>query len=166
LLLAEADVETNNLAAAQTIVNQIRTRAAVTAQGCGNGTDTIVTKKYPTCLNDNRMVVPINDASIKWATYKVGLYPAFPDQATARNAVRIERRLELAMEGQRFFDLRRWGTALQVINDYHLVEKTRRSYLAAATPFIARYNLFPIPTLQIELSKVGATSTLQQNPGW
>jgi hypothetical protein len=110
--------------------------------------------------------VPINDASIKWATYKVGLYPTFPDQATGRTAVRTERRLELGMEGERFFDLRRWGTAQQVITDYLLVEKTRRSYLAAATPFTARYNLYPIPSLQIELSKVGATSTLTQNPGW
>ena len=37
------------------------------------------------------------------------------------------------VEGERFFDLRRWGTAQQVITDYLLVEKTRRSYLAAAT---------------------------------
>src|SRR2546430_4003381 len=40
-------------------------------------------------------------------SYSVGLYPAFASQAAARDAVRNERRLELAMEGQRFFDLRR-----------------------------------------------------------
>ncbi|HTD71166.1 MAG TPA: RagB/SusD family nutrient uptake outer membrane protein [Gemmatimonadales bacterium] len=169
LMLAEANVELNNLAAATTLVNQIRTRAGVTAQGCGDGAnaaDTILTKKYPTCVGDSRLAVPINDASIKWATYKVGLYPTFADQATGRTAVRTERRLELGMEGERFFDLRRWGTAVQVITDYLLVEKTRRSYLAAATPFTARYNLYPIPSLQIELSKVGSTSSLTQNPGW
>src|SRR5206468_5879779 len=39
LLLAEADVETNNLEAARTIVNQIRARAGQKAQGCGTPTD-------------------------------------------------------------------------------------------------------------------------------
>ena len=169
LMLAEANVELNNLAAATTLVNQIRTRAGVTAQGCGDGAnaaDTILTKKYPTCAGDSRLAVPINDASIKWATYKVGLYPPFPDQATARNAVRIERKIELAMEGQRFFDLRRWGIADTTITSFLAKESTRRSFLTAATPFAARYRLYPIPSLQIELSKVGGTSTLQQNPGW
>jgi len=169
LMLAEADVELGDLATATTLVNQIRTRAAQTAQGCGDGAnaaDTILRKKYPVCIGDSRLAVAINDTSIKWATYKVGLYPTFPDQATGRTAVRTERRLELGMEGERFFDLRRWGTAQQVITDYLLVEKTRRSYLAAATPFTARYNLYPIPSLQIELSKVGSTSSLTQNPGW
>ena len=166
LLLAEANVELNNLAEAQAIVNQIRTRAGQTAQGCGS-TDSLLVATYPGCAGDGRLAVPINDPSIKWATYKVGLYTApWPDQTFARNAVRIERRLELAMEGQRFFDLRRWGTAAQVITDYITVEKTRRSYLLAAAPFTARYNLYPIPSLQIELSKVGAESRLQQNTGW
>jgi starch-binding outer membrane protein, SusD/RagB family len=170
LLLAEANVELGNLGPATTLVNQIRTRAGATAQGCGGGftahAESLLVAKYPTCAGDNRMAVPINDASIKWATYRVGLYPTFPDQATARAAVRIERRLELGMEGERFFDLRRWGIALQTITDYVTIEKTRRTYLNAATPFTAKYNLFPIPSLQIELSKVGSTSTLQQNPGW
>ena len=112
------------------------------------------------------MVVPINDLVIKWATYKVGQYPTFPDQTYGRNAVRVERKIELAMEGQRFFDLRRWGAADTTLNNYVAVEKTRRSYLTPATPFAAKYRLYPIPSLQIELSKVGGTSTLQQNTGW
>src|SRR5712691_5260970 len=83
LLLAEANVELGNLGPAQTIVNLIRTRAAQTAQGCGSA-DSLLKAKYPTCIGNTQMAVPINDATIKWATYKVGLYPAFPDQATAR----------------------------------------------------------------------------------
>src|SRR2546421_90371 len=71
-----------------------------------------------------------------------------------------------AMEGQRFFDLRRWGAADTTLNNFVAVEKNRRSFLGAATPFAAKYRLYPIPSLQIELSKVGGTSTLQQNPGW
>ena len=43
-------------------------------------------------------------------TYNVAEYTAaWTDQATARKAVRFERRLELAMEGQRFFDLKAMG---------------------------------------------------------
>src|SRR2546425_1248595 len=165
LLLAEANVEQGNLAAALALVNQVRTRAGVTAQGCGS-VDTILLKKYPTCAGHTEIAVPITDPTIKWATYKVGLYTSFPTQDFARRAVQIERKIELAMEGQRFFDLRRWGIADTTINNFLAVERTRRSFLTAATPFAARYHLYPIPSLQIELSKVGGTSTLQQNPGW
>ena len=175
LLIAEADVETGNLADALAIVNQIRTRAGARAQGCGIPTDTkrdsVERARYPQCAGDARIAVPINDPSITWATYRVGLYPAFADQAAARTAVRYERRLELAMEGQRFFDLRRWAIADATLNSYIQgiaggSEKTRRLQLASAETFIAKHYLFPIPDLQLQLSKVGNTSRLTQNTGW
>ncbi|MGQ0649361.1 MAG: RagB/SusD family nutrient uptake outer membrane protein [Gemmatimonadaceae bacterium] len=152
LLLAEAEVEAGTLENARTIVNEIRTRAGVRVQGPGT-----------TATN---LAVPINDPSITWATYRVGLYPSFPDQTYARNAVRNERRLELAMEGQRFFDLRRWGIAEQVLNAYIGVERTRRLYLTAAEPFAARHRYYPIPAIQIELSRASGADRLKQNPGW
>lgn len=155
LLLAEAEVEAGSLENARTIVNQIRTRAAAKAQGPG-------TEK-------GNIAVPINDPSITWAKYQVGLYPAsaFASQAAARTAVRTERRLELAMEGgQRFFDLRRWGNFQQVLNDYLTVEKTRRIHLRAAAAVTDRYRFYPIPATQIDLSVVGSESKLKQNPGW
>ena len=170
LLLAEAEVEAGVLGNALAIVNEIRTRAAATAQGCGfpptAGNATQLVARYAGCSGDGRIAVPINDASIAWADYEVGTYAAFPDQAFARNAVRAERRLELAMEGQRFFDLRRWGIADQVLNGYLTVERTRRSYLTAASAFEARHQLYPIPSIQIELSEVDGTPRLTQNPGW
>ena len=159
LLTAEAEVEApgGSLANALAIVNQIRTRAGQTAQGPGTDRATIA--------------VPLNSASITWATYKVGLYAPFPDAATARTAVRYERRLELAMEGQRFFDLRRWGIADVTMNGYLTGvgggnEKARRPYLVAAEAFTARHFLYPIPQIQIELSKVGGANRLTQNTGW
>ncbi len=157
LMLAEADVETSNLAGALAIVNQIRARAGVAAQG--PGTDRAST------------AVPINDPSITWAVYRISPYPAFPDQAYARNAVQTERRLELAGEGQRFFDLRRWGITDSVINGYLTgvgggAENTRRLYLKAAEPITTRHRWYPIPNIQIELSKVGGQGMLKQNPGW
>jgi starch-binding outer membrane protein, SusD/RagB family len=179
LLLAEAEVETGDLAGATAIVNSIRARAGVKAQGCGNGSDAVtqaaLVAAYPGCANDNRIAVPINDPVIKWAVYKVGQYPTFPSQAYGREAVRTERRLELAMEGQRFFDLRRWGLAYAAaaINGYINSEgggaekvAARRLYKAGAEAFIARHMLYPIPSLQISLSTIGGTKRLAQNPGW
>lgn len=174
LLLAEALVETNDLQGARTIVNQIRTRASKTAQGCGAASDNNVVAKFPTCAGHPEMAVPINDPSITWAVYKVGLYnSAFADQASARAAVRAERRLELAMEGQRLYDLRRWGLAdaSAAINGYINgegggMEKARISYKATAEAFTQRHLLFPIPDIELKLSQVGGKSTLTQNPGW
>ncbi|MFN2570055.1 MAG: RagB/SusD family nutrient uptake outer membrane protein, partial [Gemmatimonadales bacterium] len=115
------------------------------------------------------MTVAINDPQITWATYKVGQYLVpWTDQAAARTSVRYERRLELAMEGQRFFDLRRYGidTATATINTYLTEEKTRRGYKTAQLPFAPRNMLYPIPPNEIDLSKVGTQSMLTQNPGW
>jgi hypothetical protein len=156
LMLAEAEVEAGSLETARTIVNEIRTRAGQTAQGPGTDRGSIA--------------IPINDPRITWARYRIGTYPAgspaFASQTAARNAVRAERRLELAMEGQRTFDLRRWGLVEQVMNDYFAVEKTRRPHLAAVSTIAQRHRLYPIPNIQIELSKVGGAVTLAQNPGW
>jgi hypothetical protein len=168
LMLAEAEVEAGSLANAQAIVNQIRARAAAKVQGPG-----CLPALTVSCTSDRAsMAVPINDPSITWATYSVGQYTVpWADQATARTAVRYERRLELAMEGQRFFDLRRWGIADQVLNAYVNgmaggAEKARRPQLASSETFIARHYLFPIPDLQLQLSSVGGTSMLKQNTGW
>ena len=153
LLLAEAEVEAGSLENARTIVNEIRTRAAQRAQGPGTDRASIA--------------VPIDDPRITWATYRIGTYTSpFSSQADGRAKVRAERRLELAMEGQRFFDLRRWGIADATINAYLAVEKNRRLYLAGADAFAARYRYFPIPAIQIELSKASGSNTLTQNPGW
>jgi hypothetical protein len=171
LLLAEALVETGSLDEARTIVNQIRTRAGVAAQGCGVPADANraaeLVALYPLCDGDARIAVPIDDASIGWADYEIGLYPAAGwDQAFAREAVRYERRLELAMEGERFYDLRRWGTAEQVLNAYVAIEQNRRPHITGAAVFAARHSLFPLPSVQIELSQVEGEDMLVQNPGW
>ena len=153
LLLAEAEVEVGSLETARTIVNEIRTRAAVRVQGPGTDAATIA--------------VPISDPRVAaYANYRIGTYTApWTSQTAARNAVRDERRLELAMEGQRFFDLRRWGIAETVLNAYIGVEKTRRLQLGNAAAYTARHQLFPIPNIQIQLSK-GKGGGLTQNTGW
>jgi len=159
LLLAEAEVEAGSLENARTIVNEIRTRASVKAQGPGADRATIA--------------VPINDPSIKWANYKIGLYTTpWTSQSSARDAVRAERRLELAMEGQRFFDLKRWDIAITTLNAYLKgvgggAEEKRRVQLGTAEPFATRHMLYPIPSQQILLSKsADGSGGLTQNPGW
>jgi len=176
LLLAEADVMTNNLEAARALVNQIRARAAQTAQNCGLPSDAAAAAdelaKWPACAGNSNMTIALvqnatlDSVSTPWAVYRIGQYPGpWVDQATALQAVKMERRLELAMEGQRFFDLRRWGDADTVIANYIAVEKNRIPYLAGVV-YATRNHLYPIPAIQVELSKSGSTDNLVQNPGW
>jgi len=157
LLLAEADVETGDLAGAMTYTNMVRQRAMATAQGPVDGP----------------LAVAINDPRITWAKYTISLWPAstFADPTTAMEAVRTERRLELAMEGQRFFDLKRWGTMEQTIKEYIQGvgggnEAARRAFFTTAELPAARHDNFPIPTVQIELSKVEGETRVPQNTGW
>lgn len=151
LLLAEAEIRTGSIENARSLINQIRERAARGAQGPEGG----------------QVVVPLDDPSITWATYKIGLYPASGWNATrAMDALKMERRLELAMEGHRLFDLRRWNDDERVLNAYLEVEKTRRQYLRAALPCEEKHHLYPIPSKQIELSRVDGEDRLIQNPGW
>lgn len=157
LMLAEAEVEAGSLTNALALVNQVRARAAAKAQGPGTSTANIA--------------VPINDPSITWAIYKVEPYPAFPTQAYAREAVRTERKIELALEGHRFFDFKRWGILQSALNAYVNgvgggAEKNRRSYLLTAAPVQAKHEQFPIPITQVQLSTVGTEVRVPQNPGW
>lgn len=76
-----------------------------------------------------------------------------------RQAIRHERRVELAMEGHRWFDLCRWGIAKETID----------AYIAAESPEVkaefgafqkGKHELFPIPSKEIDLSGI------EQNPGY
>ncbi|HMQ63209.1 MAG TPA: RagB/SusD family nutrient uptake outer membrane protein [Flavilitoribacter sp.] len=151
LMLAECEVELGNLERARELVNMIRQRAAGCAQGPDGDAD------------DN-----IKDPGITYAKYDVGTYnSAWTNQTAAREAVRFERKLELALEGHRFFDLRRWGIAKDYINNEYLaVEKTKRTYLEDSGGFEDRHWLYPLPTVQIQLSKVDGVPQLKQNPGY
>ena len=177
LLDAEAEVELGNLNAAQAIVNQIRARAGKVAQGCGP--DSTASNRYATYCGTagtamanpmlNNPATGLDSLTTGWAFYKVGQYVtpwAGLGQAYARNAVRAERRLELGMEGQRFFDLRRWGVADTAVTNYAATEAARIGYYAGVTFVAGKHDYYPIPSVQVELSKVNGTCMLQQNPGW
>jgi len=181
LMNAEAHIHasTGVLDSARVLVNIIRARAGKTAQGCGAPADSLVKAVWPTCATNagiQRMALPmvavtptLDTLATPWAVYKIGLYTTpFTTIAQAEQAVEYERRLELAMEGQRFFDLRRWGGIDTVVNNYISVERSRIPYLSqAANIFVLpKYALYPIPQDQIDLSRVGGQDRLKQNTGW
>jgi len=106
--------------------------------------------------------VVLDGTSTPAANYKLGLYNTpWADQALARKAVHFERKLELAMEGHRFFDLVRWGEAAESLNKYLQYESTLRVYLQGAEFSPNQDEYFPIPQRQIDLSN----GKLHQNPG-
>ena len=181
LLDAEAEVELGNLDAARAIVNQIRARAGVVAQGCGADAtvhaafavycDSTGPKKTSMVDTMRAGVAGLDSLVSGWAFYKIGLYNT-PwtglGAAYARNAVRTERRLELAMEGQRFFDLQRWAVSDTAVNNYASSEAGRIPYLTAVPGqfTLPKYQFYPIPSVQVELSKVNGVCQIQQNTGW
>jgi hypothetical protein len=139
LMAAEAEIELGNLAKGQEYINLVRARAANPVSWVPGAPANYQTKPY---------AVP------------------FTDQTMARKAVRFERRLELAMEGHRFFDLVRYGIAAETLNAYLAVEKDRRSYQRSSAGFTKGKNeYYPIPNRVIEIAKK-AGNTLEQNPGY
>ena len=120
---AEALIELGREDEALPIINRIRTRAL-------NSTDRLGS----------------------YSVYNIGTYDAFADQDEARQALRWERRLELGLEGHRFFDLVRWGVAKETIDAYLEVEETRKEYLQDAAFTAGKHEYMPIPQQQINLS--------------
>ena len=89
---------------------------------------------------------------------RVGLTP-YDGSGDVMAAIRHERRVELGMEGHRWFDLCRWGIAAQVLEAYKAGESEEaRSHMGTFTA--GKHELMPIPQKEIELG------ALQQNPNY
>ena len=141
LYKAEALIELGggNLAEARELINRVRSRA-----------------------QNSSYVKDFYNPSQTAANYKIGLYPeAGWTQDYARKALRTEMRLEKAMEGERFFDLVRWGIAKETMNNFFAAEQDNRIYYQNAS-FETGEEYFPIPVAQYNFSG----GIYVQNPGY
>lgn len=133
-MIAECQIETRDLDGALSNINLVRQRAA----------------------NPDGFVKE-SDGITPAANYDVKLYPSFPDQTYARNALRMERKLELGMEGHRWFDLNRWGITVSELTRIMTYESTMPWGLALygynPTANIGPEDVtYPVPQRQIDLS--------------
>jgi len=160
LLAAEAEIEQGILTTGIDHINAIRTRAANTAA--------FVKGKFKnTYEKDDKgadnLKKPTLDFTQDAANYQISNYPPTLTKDQARQAVRFERKLELALEGQRFYDLVRWGVDVEEVNSYLGYEGPKLpSHMAGAT-YVADDAYLPIPQRQIDLQ---GTAVLTQNKGY
>lgn len=137
---AEALIELGRMDEALPIINRIRSRAGNTA-------------------SLSRLVFADGTPT---GQYVLGEYPTLGTQEQARQILRWERRIELAFESKRFFDLVRWGIAEQVMNEYFAVERNRASHLVDAKFTAGRDEYLAIPQQQITVSR----GLYEQNSGY
>lgn len=144
LMRAEALIELDRLPEARAIINDIRQRAA-------NSISKHIAYAADQC--------------------EIALYPDsyFADKATARKCLQWERRLELAMENGRYFDLRRWGIASSTLNNYFKTEQNVEydgqgyaQYYSDAYYTAGKNEFYPIPYNQLYY----VPGLYVQNPGY
>ena len=141
LWAAEIEIEVGSVDMARQYINQIRERAR----------------------DGVRVTMPDGSPA---ANYVIAEYPAgaapFDGQANARLALQLERKIELGMEGHRFFDLVRWGIAKPYLDNFLNYESQKRSAAYQGSSFDAHNVLYPVPLRQIDLMR----GQLSQNPGY
>ena len=84
--------------------------------------------------------------------------PAGLSQDSMRARIWHERRVELSLEGLRYFDLRRWGIAMQKLNGFVQNPVTP----TVTTMYQSNYEYWPIPQTEIDLN----APVLIQNDGY
>lgn len=93
----------------------------------------------------------------------VSNYEGSYDKEDALKIVKMERRLEMGMESERFFDLVRWGEAESVINKYYAEEAKDCSIFASARFTKNKNEYLPIPYSQVAASNGNYTQNIG---GW
>lgn len=130
LMRAEALIQLNDgrIDEAVDLINEIRERAA----------------KSTSAISDYE--------SSYGVSIKVGTYNGSYSQEEALKMLKFERRVELAMESDRFFDLVRWGEAYEVLTDYYAKEVNDCSIYSSAAFTKNKNEYLPIPYAQISAS--------------
>lgn len=125
---AEAYAQLNETGEAIKLVNKIRLRAKQSTGMIAN---------YP------------SDYGVK---FNISTYNGSYSQEDALKIVKMERRLEMGMESERFFDLVRWGEAAQTLNNYYATEKTKCTVYGEAEFTANKGEYLPIPFAQVAAS--------------
>jgi hypothetical protein len=137
LLYAEACVETSDIGAAKAALEQVRARARAECDASGTQLP-----PFPNYINR-----------------KTGTnYADTPGDL--REAIRHERRVELALESHRWFDLCRWGIAKETMDAYRARE-TAAAQAEMATFVAGKHETFPLPQAELDLNPA-----MEQNPAW
>lgn len=143
LMYAEACVECGDAATAKTLLERVRSRA--------RGGNPDILPAFP-------------DYSIRIFDAASGTYETRQLQDNLddlRHAIRHERRVELAMEGHRWFDLNRWGIAAEKMNAFINTEQVQSIYGGIVQTFRKGvHEIFPIPAEERRLTGI------DQNPGY
>ncbi len=130
LMRAEALAQLGQTTEALALVNQVRERAA------GMATASVVSN-YP-----NKYGVH----------YAVGKYNGSFSKVETMKIIKMERRLELALESERFFDLVRWGDAANVLNKYYTSESQKMNFLNGSQFTANKNEYLPVPYEQMAAS--------------
>ncbi len=130
LMRAEALAQLGQTTEAIALVNQIRDRAAKLANSSA-------VSGYPNKYNVHYAVGKYNGSFSKEETMKI---------------IKMERRLELAMESERFLDLVRWGDAATVLNRFYTTESEKMNFLDGAQFTANKNEYLPIPWEQMAAS--------------
>ena len=85
-------------------------------------------------------------------SFKVNTYSGSYSKEDALKIVKMERRLELGMESERFFDLVRWGDAATVLNKYYAEEIDNCNIYSEAHFTADKDEYLPIPFEQLSAS--------------
>jgi len=128
LLLAECQIWTGDLTNGLANINVIRNRAKTSKP------------------------VTEDDGTTPAANYDIEPYTAFANADEAKKALQFERKLELGMEGHRYFDLQRWGIVQSELSRILTYEKTERSLLYGSATVGAEDVNYPIPQQQIDIT--------------
>ena len=128
LMRAEALAQMGQADQAINIVNQLRSRAATSTQ---------MISSYPNLYGVKMYISNYRGSYSKDEAVKI---------------VKMERRLEMGMESERFFDLVRWGDAATVLNKYYSEEIDHCAIYSAAHFTANKDEYLPIPFSQISAS--------------